>query len=78
MIDGVAIKHGHKVYKLPKPNRHKDLLEAHPRIESGVRGFYTNQGEFLERPAALKHAIHAGQLRHPTKIKGQLHSEDLW
>jgi len=78
MIEGVAIHHGHKTYKLPKPNRHKDILDIHPKILSGTRGFYTDHGEFLDRAKALSHAIRSGQLKGPTKIKGQLHSEDLW
>lgn len=44
-----------------------------------VQGFVTDTGEFLDRAAALKHALECGQLAEKKhRPVDQLTSEDLW
>jgi len=84
MIIGVAIVYAGKLYTLPKPNRHHDVIRA---MSGGVKGpdkqgFIDQNGRFLNRKEAMIHAEETGQLkRKPGKefYKGEeLYSEDLW
>ena len=73
-------------------HRHKDgaiickrLLGYEPSEAGYVEGFLTDDGEFLNRYAALDHADYYGQLDHlgdedkeSVLISGILMSEDLW
>ena len=86
MIIGVAVKEGDLMICLPKPNRHHHcimyavtVLGLIPPIGAaeGAQGFYTAQGEFLNRTEALAHAIKHDQLI-SIKAKHELFSEDLW
>lgn len=87
-IMGVAIKYGGVVYSLPPPNRHHNVIR-HIREVTGsgiagsdVQGFITDEGEFLNRKAAMALASVNGQLnRRPGAqfYQGpELYSEDLW
>ncbi len=86
MIIGVAVKQGNLMICLPKPNRHHhciryavDVLGLTPPIGSGKnnQGFYTADGKYLMRAAALKYAKKHGQLIN-TEARCYLFSEDLW
>jgi hypothetical protein len=85
-ITGVAVKYDGKVWSLPKPNRHHNVIR-HIATETGtgingpdVQGFITNNGEFLNRKAAMALAAVNGQLnRRPGGYpEPELYSEDLW
>lgn len=90
MITGVFIRHNGKVYTLPKPNRHHDVIR-HIATETGVErvdydpkfgsGFVDENGKLYTRKAAWGHAEDAKQLlpRAPTDHRGgTLYSEDVW
>jgi hypothetical protein len=81
-ITSVAIKIDDKIYILPRPARHNDVIRYlvengfQPPIK-GVQGFITNTGEFVDRKQGKIIATKANQLikeTHPT----MLFSEDLW
>lgn len=85
-ILGVAIKYKELVICLPKPNRHCDVIYhmwhdlgfPTPIDSRNPQGFYTRNGEFLDRKQALKHAKYLNY-----GIKGrtpfdELYSENLW
>jgi hypothetical protein len=90
MIVGVAIKVGDNIeVRLPRPARHHDCF-AHFQKVTGVtapstglrtggenQGFYTHDGRYLDRAAALKHARRCKQkfVMEPNKY---LFSEDVW
>jgi hypothetical protein len=85
-ICGVAISHQEKIWTLPAPNRHSDVIvliinELGRGVSSrSTQGFYDNHGVFLNRVDALAVAISANQLicRIEDIRSGQLFSEDLW
>ncbi len=71
---------------LPKPNRHHDciryavqVLGLTPPIGAGAdqQGFYTAEGKYLRRAAALNHAQKHNQLINPD-ARRYLFSEDVW
>jgi hypothetical protein len=77
---------GKKVFSLPAPNRHNDIIREElsddenqrlRRLHGFVQGFVDEKGLFLDRGAAAHRAIRCGQLTRPTSATG-LHSEDLW
>jgi hypothetical protein len=85
-ITHVAIKYDGKVYSLPKPNRHHNVIRMIAK-ENGVgikgadlQGFLDDQGTFLNRRKAYALACVNGQLsRRPDGYQGlELYSEDLW
>lgn len=85
-ITGVAIKYDGVIYSLPAPNRHHNVIR-HIREVTGdgikgsdVQGFITDEGEFLNRKAAMALASVNGQLnRRADGYQGpELFSEDLW
>ena len=86
MIIGAAIQsqHNEKLYWLPKPNRHGDVIrhmvdsDKHPKPVRGIQGFVTNTGEFLNREQAYEYAKAKDQILPGTGIRGVLYSEDLW
>lgn len=53
------------------------LMVAAPSAGDNSQGFLTDQGEYLEREPALKHAIACGQIV-KSKWGNQLYSEDVW
>lgn len=82
-ITHVAIKQCGKIYSLPKPNRHFDVLglmiennETLP--ECRTYGFLDDDGVFLSPKAARIVARELGQLL-PRAYDGDiLFSEDIW
>lgn len=80
MISGAAIKQDGVVYSVPRPGRHRDvmaLLIKQDKKISGIEGFVTDGGEFLDRLQAETHARACGQLSKQV-IGSILTSEDLW
>lgn len=83
-IVGVAIVYAGKMYSLPKPNRHHDVIRTIPGGVAGpdTQGFILNDGTFIGRRGAYYLAADNGQLkRKPGKefYQGdELYSEDLW
>lgn len=81
MITHVAIKYDGKVYSLPNPYRHHDVIRLIGGIAGpDIQGFLTSSGEFLNRRQAYTYAQEHNQLkRRPGGYNGnQLFSEDLW
>lgn len=78
----VAVKASEsELYSLPSPHRHDDILRQYylkfGKRLVGVQGFLTENGLFINRIQAAKHALKIGQvskLSHPPL----LYSEDLW
>lgn len=72
MIKEVAVKSGDLCIALPKPNRHADCimqilslgLDISEWGKESNQGFYDEQGVFLSRTEAAKHAFECGQLDH--------------
>lgn len=79
MITHVAIKYDGKVYSLPAPNRHHDVIRMIGGISGpDVQGFLNDKGYFLNRVQAMIHAKHYGQLKQRHHKGDLLFSEDLW
>lgn len=93
MIEAAAIKTADgRVWSVPRPLRHdacfraisdglqvKDDQQRWVAYTRGhIQGFVTDAGEFLDREAALDHAVANGQLLRPQIIGSVLTSEDLW
>ena len=82
-ITHVAIKVGDKIYSLPKPNRHYNVIglaigsgEERPIDGHGENsGFLASNGAFMNRFQAGAIAYVSGQTK--TRIK-ELNSEDVW
>lgn len=74
LIDG-------KVWTLPAPARHHDVIRHYreetsaERLPENDQGFVSSNGRFLRRKAALAIAFEADQV---TDVTGTLTSEDLW
>lgn len=85
-IIGVAVQHNGIVVCLPAPNRHSDCIAfavdtlglKPPVGHNGKQGFYLEDGSFLDREAAMKHALEVGQVKETEVNRGKLFSEDLW
>lgn len=83
MITHVAIQYKGKLYSLPKPNRHHHIihqieLETGDTGIYGDQGFLDDQGNFLDRAAALLHAQACHQLNDRPLWDDWLYSENLW
>ena len=86
-IVGVAVRHDGRVYSLPAPARHCDVLRKIVE-ETGIerwtgdlhydQGFVDEAGTYLHRYAALLRAYRTGQVTPTFEPKGVLTSEDLW
>lgn len=85
MITHVAIKHKGKVYSLPKPNRHHDVIrlihdttgESVPSTD--IQGFLADGVMFLGRIPAYHYAVYNNQILDMSKVTGSgLSSEDVW
>jgi hypothetical protein len=85
-ITRVAIQYNGKIYSLPAPNRHHDVIRMIAK-ENGVgvngpdvQGFLDEAGTFLHRRSAFVIAQQTGQLnRKSGGYQGdRLYSEDLW
>ena len=86
MITHVAIRFQGRVWSLPKPNRHHDVIR-HIVRETGVdtvdalgddQGFLDETGEYLNRWRALRHAIRCEQVPASKLGRRELFSEDVW
>lgn len=83
-ITHVAIRQGGKIFSLPSPNRHHNVIfkiaeETGLDRVDGEQGFLDDAGNFLDRKAALAHALGSGQVKDPGAIRaGILFSEDMW
>jgi hypothetical protein len=86
-ITHVAIRFGGKVWPLPAPNRHHDVIRliveqtGASTVDShgDDQGFLDANGRYLNRRQALVSAEVNGQLKDPANIRcGQLFSEDVW
>lgn len=90
MITHVAIRAYGKVWSLPRPFRHHDVirhiaqvLQLQSRVEHGPddQGFLIDGTIFVGRITACVHAENCGQLnkvREKTSPKHVLFSEDVW
>ena len=83
---GVAVKHGDITICMPRPFRHLDcherakkVLGIHGPISSSLinEGFYTSDGRFFNRRAAVDYARETGQIPATKKLRS-LMSTDLW
>lgn len=80
-IIAAAIKLDGKIFSVPKPGRHHDII--HKMVQDGVKphagiqGFVTQSGKFVDRQTGAKIAISNGQV---SKLLSppELFSEDLW
>lgn len=85
MIVAVAVRYNGKVYSLPRPNRHHDVLRViHQETGDWTidahgddQGFLDENGTYYRRAPALIHAITCGQIKEG-KWGTQLYSEDVW
>ncbi len=87
LITHVAIRFQGKVWSLPPPNRHHDVIRLIVR-ETGVKhvdardddqGFLIDGGDFCRRAPALRIAKECGQLKPGRSgVSGKLYSEDVW
>ena len=82
-ITHVAIKYANKVFSLPAPNRHHDVIRMIDGISGpDVQGFLDANGVFLNRKQAFEVATQTGQIKRPdtsgTYQGPELFSEDLW
>lgn len=86
-IVAAAIMIGERVWSLPPPARHYDVIrlmheEGVERPDRGEQGFLTDTNNFVRRKPALMIAENAGQLKRKqgqgTYQGPELFSEDLW
>lgn len=79
MIKHAAIKQGNIVYV---GKRHSDcfstMYECGVDKVGAIQGFVTDDGEFLDRYNAAKHALRCGQIRNLKFHQNELFSEDLY
>jgi hypothetical protein len=87
LITHVAIRFQGKVWSLPKPNRHHDVIRMiaeqtgvdHVGASGDDQGFLDATGRYLRRCPALHLAHMNGQVKEGASIHGRLlFSEDLW
>lgn len=85
-ITHVAIRFRGKIYSLPRPNRHHDVLFLIAK-ETGAQyidahledqGFLDDEGTYLNRKQGLERAMVNHQIKDESKVRGLLFSEDLW
>ena len=83
-ITGVAIMYAGKLYSLPAPKRHHDVIRSIPGGVKGPdkQGFVLADGTFLGRKEAMTLAETNGQLKRRAGKEfyqgPELYSEDLW
>ena len=86
MITHVAIKYLGKIFSLPSPNRHHNVIRMiAEETGEGIKdfhkeGFVTSNGMYLSRREAFIYAKNKNQLnRDPNGYSGdELFSEDIW
>lgn len=83
-ITQAAIRYNGKIYTLPRPKRHHDIIHHMAGLGFGPecmhdQGFITNHGIFVDRIEAKKIAREANQFV-STYLYGyeKLYSEDIW
>lgn len=82
MIVKAAVLFEGKIYTVPKPGRHHNVMRkivdetGKPPVKA-LQGFVTYDGIFLDRVQAGEHAIRCGQLDE-LGWPPFLYSEDLW
>ena len=84
MITAVAIKVNDKIYSLPRPARHADVVEFF-RIkwnDPKVEGFLNDDNVFVDRVEAMKIAKRCNQplidFLNDLNTATELYSENLW
>ena len=81
MIVAAAIKQDGKVWTLPPPARHHDIIKLiiteTGNMVDGEQGFVDEHGNFLNRVKAGMEAMGSGQLEKLPRPP-RLFSEDLW
>jgi hypothetical protein len=85
-ITHVAIRFGGKIWSLPAPNRHHDVIRLivqetgvdHVDANGDDQGFLDASGRYLRRKAALASARINGQIKRETAPGHGLFSEDIW
>jgi len=83
-IEAAAILHDGKLWTVPKPGRHHDVMvqmfaAGIEKIRGETQGFITSAGRFVRREPAMRIAKQAGQiLKEPTFQPRVLFSEDVW
>ena len=86
-ITHVAIRFNGKVYSLPKPNRHHDVIRhivetegvSHVDSHGEDQGFLDSSGRYLNRKQALVSAQVNDQMRAGRPVwHNELNSENLW
>lgn len=82
-IEAVAIRCNGKLYSLPRPNRHWNVIakihaETGGPIRKDWQGFLDNEGRFVGRQEACRIAMRAGQVKVKTSPSWVLFSEDIW
>ena len=87
LITHVAIRFNGRIYSLPAPNRHHNVIwkiAEDTRVKTvdahgDDQGFLDSTGKYLTRKEALDIAVTNGQLKNADVIlHDQLYSEDLW
>jgi hypothetical protein len=80
-IVAAALLVDEKVWTLPAPARHHDIIRHYiaetrkVRVPPHDQGFVTSAGRFVRRAPAAMLAFRAGQV---TERKHRLYSEDVW
>ncbi len=86
-ITHVAIRYKGKVWSLPEPNRHHNVIrliadetgDKYIDAHGDNQGFVDADGRYLNRRQALVSALVNKQVLDENDIRGgQLYSEDLW
>ncbi len=88
MITHVAIRFQGKIWSLPAPNRHHNVVR-HIVEQTGVtsvdareddQGFLIDGTRYVRRKQALRHALDTGQCKSNAlgARLGKLFSEDVW
>jgi hypothetical protein len=83
-IVAAAIVQNGKVWSVPAPGRHCDVIQhmnncgVELTADLEAQGFLTSNGVFLTRTEAKQTAIESGQLKTNNPILKELFSEDLW
>lgn len=85
-IIAAAVKVDSKVYTLPAPARHPDILDYIADIDAKLlqkphyhcEGFLTSENRFVSRYDAAQIARRAKQIINPGYLHDILYTEDLW
>jgi len=74
MIIAAAIKVGKVITFMEKPNRHHDIIHSlakfgHKTPITGIQGFMTNEGLFVNRVEGLEIAQKNNQIINPVQVE---------